>query len=295
MTASALSSTLVLGHSGYIGSRVAAALTASGMPVVGRSIPSLDLTRDEAVPALTELLDPNGAVVVCAAIKKQLGDNPEIFAKNLAMTLNVCRALAARPVKRVVYFSSASVYGEDVPHPVISEATPPDSTSFYGIGKYAAERLLLKMVGQQPGTSVLILRPALVYGPHEPAYYYGPSGFLRSALAQQPITLWGDGQELREFLYIDDMVELTRRLTLGSVTGVLNIASGTSYTFAQALASIEALIGRPPAVNSRPRSKDKVDHRFDNTRLRQLVPDFRFTDLAMGLSRTKQREETVHQ
>ena len=293
MTATPLSSILILGHSGYIGSRVAAALAANGVPVVGRSIPTLDLTREDSVNALTDLLEPNGAVVVCAAIKKQLGDTPDIFAKNQAMTLNVGKALAAKPVKRVVYVSSGSVYGEDVPHPIISEATTPQPTSYYGIGKFASERLILKMAGQQAGTSIVIVRPALVYGPHEPGYYYGPSGFLRSAQAEQSITLWGDGEERREFIYIDDLVELTCRLTLGAQTGVVNIASGKSYTFAQALASIEALIGRRPAVNLRPRSKDKVDHQFDNTRLREWFPDFCFTDLDTGLALTKLAEETL--
>jgi UDP-glucose 4-epimerase len=292
MNSTPFSSILIHGHSGYIGSRVAAALAGGGVPVVGRSIPPLDLTRDDSVGALTELLDPNGAVVVCAAIKKQLGDTPEIFARNQAMTLNVGKALAAKPVRRVVYFSSASVYGEDVPHPIISETTTPQPTSFYGIGKFASERLILKMAGQA-GASIVIVRPALVYGPHEPGYYYGPSGFLRSALAEQPITLWGDGEERREFIYIDDLVELTRRLALGAQTGLVNIASGTSYTFARALASIEALIGRRPAVNSRPRSKDKVDHHFDNTKLREWFPEFRFTDLHTGLARTKLAEETL--
>lgn len=288
MTTSAFRSVLVLGHSGYIGSRVAAALAERGHDVVGRSLPPLDLTLDESVEALTDLLDPEGAVIVCAAIKKQLGDTPEIFARNMAMTLNVGRALAARPVKRVVYFSSASVYGEDVPHPIISETTTPQPTSFYGIGKLAAERLILKMAG--PQASVAIVRPALVYGPHEPAYYYGPSGFLRKALAGEPITLWGDGEERREFIYLDDIVELTTRLTESDVTGVLNVVSGTSYTFAEALAAIARLTGRQPVVSSRPRSKDKVDHQFDNARLRQALPGFRFTDLEGGLRRTLQAE-----
>ncbi|MDP1571575.1 MAG: NAD(P)-dependent oxidoreductase [Vicinamibacterales bacterium] len=290
MTVPAPRSVLVLGHSGYIGSRVAAALAARGHSVIGRSIPPLDLTRDESVEALTDLLDPEGAVVVCAAIKKQLGDTPEIFARNLAMTINVGRALAARPVKRVVYFSSAAVYGEDVPHPVISEATTPEPTSFYGIGKFASERLILKMAGQHPGTSVAIVRPALVYGPHEPAYYYGPSGFLRKTLAGEPITLWGDGEERREFIYLDDVVALTTRLLESDVTGVLNVVSGTSYTFADALAAIEAITGQRPVVSSRPRSKDKVDHQFDNTRVRQAFPDFEFTGLERGLRRTLQAE-----
>jgi UDP-glucose 4-epimerase len=278
---------VLLGHSGYIGSRLADAFrtAAPDVPLVGRSAPSLDLTRPESVAALEDMLDSECALIVCAAIKKQLGDTLEILEQNLAIVSNVCRALAAGPVRRVVFFSSAAVYGEDVRHDVISESTPVQPTSLYGIGKFTAERLLFRVVAQHPGMSLLILRPALVYGPKEPAYYYGPSGFLGKALSQSPITLWGDGGELREFLFVDDVAALTLRLTFADTTGVLNVASGTSYTYAQALQEIATLTGREPAVSSRPRSKDKVDHRFDATRLREVCPGFAFTPLQDGLRR----------
>jgi UDP-glucose 4-epimerase len=278
---------VLLGHTGYIGSRLASAFRAAApdVPLVGRSAPSLDLTSPNASAALEDLLDPDGALVVCAAIKKQLGDSPEIFGQNLKIVLNVCGALAARPVRRLVFFSSAAVYGEDVQHGVIDESTVVQPTSFYGIGKFTAERLLLRMAGQRPGDSLLILRPALVYGPHEPAYYYGPSGFLRMAISESPITVWGDGEELREFLFIDDVVALTTTLTFGDATGVLNIASGTSYTYAQALCAVSRVTGRQPVVTSRPRTKDKVDHRFDAAKLLQACPGFRFTSMDEGLQR----------
>jgi UDP-glucose 4-epimerase len=287
MAAPVFSRVVLLGHTGYIGSRLAAAFAAAApdVPVVGRSAPTLDLTRLPSSAALAELLDPDCALVICAAIKKQLGDSPEIFEQNLAMVLNVCRAAAARPVRRIVYFSSASVYGEDVPHGVIDESTPVEPTSFYGIGKFAAERLLLRMAADKAGGSLLILRPALVYGPHEPAFYYGPSGFLRLALSDSPITLWGDGEELREFLFVDDVVALTARLTLGEARGVLNVVSGTSYSYAQALEAIATLTGRRPAVTSRPRTKARVDHCFDPSRLLSECPGFVFTSMEEGLRR----------
>jgi UDP-glucose 4-epimerase len=287
MTVPAFSRIVLLGHTGYIGSRLAAAFAAAapGVPIVGRSAPDLDLTRRESSGALEALLDPGGALVICAAIKKQLGDSPEIFEQNLAMMLNVCRAAAARPVRRIVFFSSAAVYGEDVQHGLIDESTPVQPTSFYGIGKFAAERLFLRMTGQSPGTSLLVLRPALVYGPHEPACYYGPSGFLRLALSNSPITLWGDGEELREFLFIDDVVAIAARLTLGAARGVLNIVSGTSYTYAQALDAITRLTGRRPAVASRARTKARVDHRFDPSRLVRECHGLAFTSMEEGLRR----------
>jgi UDP-glucose 4-epimerase len=289
----AFSRIVLLGHTGYIGSRLAAAFLAAvpDVPIVGRSAPSLDLTRQQASATLEELLDPDCALVICAALKKQLGDTPAIFEQNLAIVSNVCRALAARPVRRAVFFSSAAVYGEDVPHGVITESTAVQPTSLYGIGKFTAERLLLRVAGQNPDTSLLILRPALVYGAQEPAYYYGPSGFLSKALAGSSITLWGDGEELREFLFIDDVVALTVRLTLGDSSGVFNIVSGSSYTYAQALAAVSKLTGRQPEVTSRSRTKEKVDHRFDSRRLMEACPGFIFTNMDEGLRRIV--DETV--
>lgn len=287
MAQPAFSRIVLLGHTGYIGSRLAPALRAAapGVPIVGRSAPTLDLTTPGASQALADLVDADAALIVCSAIKKQLGDTAEIFQQNLAIVLNVCGALAARPLRRVVFFSSAAVYGEDVQHGVISEATAVQPTSFYGIGKFTAERLLARTVAALPDTSLLMLRPALVYGPHEPGYYYGPSGFLGKAIDNSPITLWGDGSELREFLFVDDVVALTVRLTLGDASGVLNVVSGTSYTYVEALAEIAAVVGRDPLVQTRARTKEKVDHRFDARRLQQLCPGFAFTPLADGIRR----------
>ena len=278
---------VLLGHTGYIGRRLAAAFAKASpeVPVVGRSVSELDLTQSASSGSLEALLDADTALVICAAIKKQLGDTLDVLSQNLAITASICRALAAKPVKRVLFFSSAAVYGEDVAHGTITEATPVEPTSFYGIGKFTAERMLMKTVAASPATSLLILRPALVYGPDEPGYYYGPSGFLQKARANAPITLWGDGTELREFLYIDDVVEVTTRLLFSAVGGVLNVVSGASYTYAAALDAIEAITGTRPVTDSRARTKDKVDHRFDASALRRAIPGFAFTPMDEALRR----------
>jgi len=285
-----VSRVVILGHSGYIGSRLAAAFQSSGADVVGRSVADLDLSTSGSATALAALLDPNDIVIVLAAIKKQLGDTPDVLAQNLGITMNLARAFAAKRVRRIVFFSSAAVYGEDVQHDLITENTPAEPTSFYGIGKFTAERILLKMAD---GTPLLILRPALVYGPSEPGYYYGPSGFLQKALTGDPITLWGDGTELREFLHVDDVVEVARRLAESDATGVLNIVSGVSYTYQDALNAVTAIVGTPPVIMSKARTKEKVDHRFDDEALRRACPGFRFTPLEEGLQRTAAAQQAT--
>jgi len=253
-------------------------------------VADLDLSTSGSATVLEALLDLDDIVIVLAAIKKQLGDTPDVLAQNLAITMNLARAFAAKRVRRIVFFSSAAVYGEDVQHDLITENTPVQPTSFYGIGKFTAERILLKMTD---GTPLLILRPALVYGPSEPGYYYGPSGFLQKALTGDPITLWGDGTELREFLHVDDVVDVARRLAESDATGVLNMVSGVSYTYRDALNAITAIVGTPPVITSKARTKEKVDHRFDGELLRRNCPGFRFTPLDEGLRRTAAAQQAT--
>lgn len=274
---------LILGHSGFIGSNLERLLRAEGLETVGFSPVEIDLTRKEDAAKLASYFEPETAVVMCAAIKRQSGDTLENFEKNLAMTAAVAPLLQERPVGRFIYFSSTAVYGEDVHDLAIDERTPARPTSYYGIAKYASERILLKAVEKKPSPLVL-LRPPTIYGADEPGRPYGPLGFLRAASAGEPVTLWGDGSELREFVYIDDACRAVRALLDSGFAGALNLVSGRSVSFRQVLDAVGRLAPLPP-VQTRPRSKDKADHAFVARLLPELLPNFRFTSLEEGLKK----------
>lgn len=282
-----ISRVLVLGHSGFIGSRLVHDLITreSAREVVGFSEPRLDLTRADDVRQLLPLIDGQTAVVMCAAIKRQLGDNLDTYERNVQMVTNLCRVLEEAPVGQFIYFSSAAVYGEETENLKITEQTPVNPTSYYGIAKYSCERLLQKVLAHASQTSLVILRPALIYGPGDQGLY-GPSGFAQAAAQRAPIVLWGDGSERREFLFLEDVIAIVRALLSSSWSGVLNVVSGTSYTFANVVDTLENLLESRPIVRSRPRSKAKVDHGFDNTLLRHVLPDLSFTPLHEGVRRT---------
>lgn len=279
---------LILGHTGFIGSSLMRCFAnhSTEVEVVGRSLPTVDLTKEREVATLVELFDLNTAVIMCAAIKKQLGDSLEIFSQNLQMVVNLCHLLQDRPVRRFVYFSSAAVYGEDLHNTNITEKTPVRPTSYYGIGKYTCERLLSKIIGAQADSSLLVLRPPLVYGPGDRSKGYGPSGFGWAAANGREITLWGDGSEHREFIFVEDLAKIVRRLTFHEYDGVVNVASGKSYTFKDALEIVFHLAPSGPQIGSRPRTKEKVDHGFNNKLLVELLPDVSFTTLEEGIKRT---------
>jgi UDP-glucose 4-epimerase len=260
---------VLLGNKGFIGSHLESALRALVPEYVGFHLGNLDLVR--SAEALVPLFDPETAVVMTAGVKRQWGDSLDAFQQNIAMAVNVARVLENRPVGRLLYFSSAAVYGEANHDECITEETPVRPTSYYGAAKFASECVLRGCVA---------LRPPLVYGPGDTSRSYGPSGFAWAARRGEPVTLWGEGDEKREFIYVRDVARLVVRLLASNYAGPLNVVSGKSHTFAEAARLAGAV------VESRPRSKPKVDHGFLNARLTGMFPDFTFCQLNEGMHET---------
>jgi nucleoside-diphosphate-sugar epimerase len=282
----AKSKILILGHSGFIGSHLENQLSKSlNWEVIGHSLPDIDITNQDHISRLIPFFLPETTLVLAAAVKKQFGDTLEAHRQNMAIIENVCRLLEAYPVRRVIFMSSAAVYGEETENTDISELTPVNPTSFYGINKYTGERLLRKACTENQQTSLVCLRPPLVYGPNDHGRIYGPSGFVTAALEGVPITLWGDGTELREFIYIEDLCRVIEFLADNEFEGELNVVSGTPYCFADI---ITILKGKLPnlEVKIRSRSKQKANNAFDAQKIKSLLPvNFRFTTLEDGVVR----------
>lgn len=288
---------VLLGHSGFIGCHLEKAFETlyADTEVIGKSLPTIDLTKTEDVDELSEFFNPETAVIMCAALKRQFGDTLEAFEHNLDITINLCRILSQRPVQRFIFFSSAAVYGEDIHNTRITEATAVSPTSYYGMAKYSAECLYRKAFGGKNRGSLAMIRPPLIYGPLDMGKTYGPAGFIKAALSRESITLWGDGTELREFIFVEDIVRVVCGLLRSDFEGVVNVASGKSHTFEDVLKIISELMDEKLDITSCPRTKDKVDHVFDNVRFMRFMPNFKFTSLKEGMRKTFEREVKLNE
>ena len=277
---------VILGHSGFIGSNLEKLLSKSTTwDVVGRSLPDIDIANKHHVSRLTPFFMPESTVVLAAAVKRQFGDTYSVYLQNMTIIENVCQLLEEYPVKRVIFMSSAAVYGEETENINIDELTLVNPTSYYGINKYTGERLLKKVCTLNNKTSLVCLRPPLVYGPNDQGRTYGPSGFSMAAMEGKPITLWGDGSELREFIYIEDLCRVIEFLVDSDFQGELNIVSGMPYCFADAVKILKKKVPHLEVYN-RPRSKEKADNAFNAQKIKSLLPiNFQFTDLETGLAR----------
>jgi UDP-glucose 4-epimerase len=277
---------VVLGHTGFIGSALLSHFSSlQECEVIGYSLPEINLLDWESVSSLAAVLDEEVVLVFTSGLKRQAGENLDVFSKNMIMAQNICKLLSISPVKKIIYFSSAAVYGEDIQNLSISEKTTVCPTSYYGIAKYTTEKLLEKICLEMGIKNYIAIRPPAIYGPGDKGHDYGPVGFLQKAKGNEKIILWGDGRERREFIYIEDICQILEKLLKIEYFGHLNLASGVSYQF---LDVVNILLEKFPGlkIESRPRTKSKVDNMFDISQLLAVMKgEYRFISLRDGMER----------
>ena len=278
---------VIVGHTGFIGKNIYQNLiNNSKYEIVGISTNQVNLLDNNSSHILSEIIPSNSVVIMCVGIKKQLGDNLEIFRDNLSIIKNFSEAMIKSKPTKILFISSTSVYGEDVVYDhSISEETPVQPRTYYGIAKYTAERIL-KKVCRDNQLHLMILRPPLVYGKDDLSMGYGPTGFTYKYVNGEKIILWGNGSEYREFIYIDDVGKIICRLINNNFSGTLNLVSGKSYTYEDVLNKLKKITNSHINIESRKRSKDKVDHHYSNKLIQTILGDFRFTILEEGLNKT---------
>ena len=260
---------LVTGGAGFIGSHLVRRLLADGhiVSVVdnesnGRreNVPAgawyarADVTRPaEVEPAFARGLDAVCHIAGQVSIIRSFSDPVVDLRTNVEGTLNILQLCLKYKVPRLIYASSMTLYGDmqTVPTP---ETEPCRPNSYYGITKHAAERYV-HATAERPDLGfdfrVTSLRMFSVYGPGQ-SYnnpYQGVLGiFSGNLLRGEPITIFGDGEQTRDFVYVDDIVDgWVRALnTPASGGGVFNLGSGRSTSINQLAADVIAAFGHPP-------------------------------------------------
>lgn len=274
---------VVLG-AGFIGGAAADALAAAGVPVERLGRAQVDLLADRAGEVLSRLLRADDVLLVVAA--EAPCKNGAMLERNIRMMNAVVAALRARPVEHAIYVSSDAVY-KDSPEP-LTEASCAEPGALHGVMHLARERMLL----DEGGVPLGILRPTLVYGAGDPHNGYGPNRFRRLAKEGKEIVLFGEGEERRDHVLVDDLAELLKRMVLHRSTGVLNGATGEVHSFRAIAEAVAALAATPPAIKGSPRS-GPMPHNgyrpFDPAATFRAFPDFRYTPLADGLALTHRR------
>jgi nucleoside-diphosphate-sugar epimerase len=259
---------LVTGCAGFIGSHLTESLLGDGHEVLGidcfndnyqraPKLANLQRAREfdafEFVPidlARGDLLDivaGQDAIFHLAAepgVRTSWGDRFELFVRNNVLaTQRLLEAAAAEPPRRFVYASSSSIYGnaECLPTP---ESAVPAPFSPYGVTKLAGEHLC-DLYRANHGVETVALRYFTVYGPRQRPDM-ALHRFCRAAVTGDPITVFGDGTQRRDFTFVGDVVAATRAAAMApDAGGAYNIGGGSQVSLQRVFELLAAVAGRP--------------------------------------------------
>jgi nucleoside-diphosphate-sugar epimerase len=299
---------LVTGAAGFIGSTLSERLLAQGHDVVGidcftdyypRPMKERNLAGLAGQPRfrfvesriqdadLRSLLADRTHVFHLAAqagVRKSWGTDFAVYTtNNVEATQVLLEACVSLKLAKIVYASSSSVYGDEVVLPMKEDAMP-QPVSPYGVTKLAAEHLC-NLYFANHGVPAVSLRYFTVYGPRQrPDMAF--HRFLRATILDQPITLYGDGEQTRDFTFVSDAVCATIAAAEHGVPGrVYNVGGGSRVSMNDVIAMIARVAGRRPPITVDPAQKGDMRHTFADTSRARV--DLRFApsvDLEHGLS-----------
>jgi nucleoside-diphosphate-sugar epimerase len=203
--------------------------------------------------------------------------------RNVAMGEMVSRFLESQRCGAVVYMSTDNVYSAE--ETTLHERARLDPVDLYGLGHLARERMVEEAAGSND-VPCLVLRTGPVYGPGNRNDSYGPDRFLRTAVRDGVVALFGQGEEVRHHLLAMDLGRALRQLAQRRATGVIHIAPAVGASFREVAETVRRLVGAHVRIEERPR-RVAVWHRLHvPERLRTLLPDFECVSLEAGLART---------
>jgi len=297
---------LVTGAAGFIGSHLVERLLADGVRVTGvdaftdyydPQLKRANLKRALASPHFTLLeLDlgdadlarlPEVDVVfhqaAQAGVRASWGADFATYAHhNVLATQRLLERYRDAPLERFVYASSSSVYGDAEKFPT-DESLLPRPFSPYGVTKLAGEHLVL-LYGRNFSLPVVGLRYFTVYGPRQrPDMAF--HRFCRALLKDEPITVYGDGTQSRDFTYIDDAIEANvRAWKRAAPQGVYNVGGGSQVEVLEAIRILERALGRHADLRFEPRPPgDPLKTRADASRLERDLAFRPATPIERGL------------
>src|ERR1700722_17825337 len=270
-----MSTALVTGIAGFIGSSIARSLLAEGATV--RSLDNLstgNLSNIEEIRSQidfrhADVLDEHALASACQgvdyvfheaaipSVPKSVADPIGTNGPNLTGTLNVLEAARKAGVKRMLYAASSAAYGDDPTLPK-TEAMLPAPLSPYAVQKLAGEHYLASYA-QVFGLETVSLRYFNVFGPRQdPSSQYSGvlARFISLMLAGETPTIFGDGTTSRDFVYIDNVVSANLKAAkaqAASVSGkVFNVATGRRTTLLEAYEEVKRITGYSGSINHAP-------------------------------------------
>ncbi len=274
---------VIMGAGSFVGGAIRRRLARDGVDVLALGRRDVDLLSPDASGRLAALLRDGDAFVAVSAIAPC--KDSAMLVQNMVIARAMVQAAASASLSHVVNISSDAVYADSAAP--LTEASCAAPGSLHGV-MHLAREVMFRAEVKAP---IAMLRPSLLYGAQDPHNGYGPNRFRRLAEKGEDIVLFGEGEEQRDHVYIDDVAELAARVLMRRSEGELNVATGEVHSFRSIAEKVVKLSGKVVAIKGSPRT-GPMPHNglrpFDVSGCRSAFPDFRYTSLDQGLQLARQ-------
>lgn len=276
---------IILGSNGFMGSRLLKnySLNAS-YEVKGYSSDECDLQSLESIKTALSSISSDYTIIMTSSITRLNENSYNSMIKNINMAENVGKFIEKHPVSQFIFLSTIDVYG--FVKNEINENLPLDPKDYYAISKLTSEFILKKYCSDN-NIPLLILRLSGIYGPGDE----GKSTInhiVKSATVNKQVIIWGDGEDMRDFVYVDDIYNLINMAMQKKIDMTLNVATGKSYSITQIVDMIKLSYHGNFIVEYKPKEKhieERVKYMlYDTSLLTKTFPNLIFTDMREGIS-----------
>ena len=270
---------LVFGGSGFIGSNFCKLLKKNNIPYLSLGSKEINLLKKSSIKEIISKIKKNDCIFFSSSIAPC--KDFKMYEKNFIIIKNFLEALKKNNnYSQLIYISSDAVFADNKKKIYEDSIKSPDS--LHGLMHFQREILLNNII---PKNKLCIIRPTLVFGHDDPHNGYGPNQFYRLSKLKKNINLFGRGEELRDHIYIDDLVKIIFQCYKNKFIGDLNAVTGKVVSFlniakyfsSKFKVDIEFLKRTGPMPHNGYRA-------FNNNKIKKIFPKFKYSKFENYLS-----------
>jgi len=264
---------VIIGSNGFVGSAILNIAKSNNFEIFPINREAIDLISNECTEKLNNII-MDGDIVVLAAAKAPAKNLSDLY-YNINLINLICNSLKYKRLNYLLNISSDAIFADS--NKPINEASPIGADNVHSIMHCMREKIINHSITSPVGH----IRPTLIFGENDPHNGYGPNRFIREANSNQNINLFGNGEERRDHIHIDDVANIAMEMIKGKICKSINAVTGNIVTFQQ-IAKECIKNNDQLKINNLPRSGPMPHNgyrEFDNSALKEIFSNYNFTDV----------------